>query len=118
VSAFDPSGPVPFLAEFSVEVADAAGGRDAVKIDGTADKVAAAVARFLETCPAGACLQWQIGAGWAELYLHPARTLAENLEQAWQELEGIGCPPAILSADEEAMARRIIPALLSAAADL
>lgn len=101
-----------------LELVDAAGGRDAVKLKGSPKELARRIALFLETCPAGACLQWQIGAGWAELYLHPARTLAENLEQAWQELEGIGCPPAILSADEEAMARRIIPALLSAAADL
>jgi hypothetical protein len=115
VSTFDPSGPVPYLAEFSVQVADADGGRDAVQIDGTADEVAAAVARFLETCAGGAVLQWQVGAGWSELLLNGDRSLAENLEQAWQELEGIGCPPAILSDDEEALARRIVPALLTAA---
>ena len=101
-----------------VIVSAAADGREAVLLEGSAAEVAESAARYLETCPAGAVLQWPVGAGWSELYLHGDRTLSENLEQAFNELEGIGCPPAILSDDEEAMARAIVPALLSAAVDL
>jgi hypothetical protein len=101
-----------------VIVSAAADGREAVLLEGSAAEVAAAAARYLETCPAGAVLQWPVGAGWSELHLHGDRTLAENLQEAWHELEGIGCPPAILTADESDMARAIVPALLSAAVDL
>jgi len=108
---------VPKLLSLVIVSAEA-DGREAVNLEGSAVEVAAAAARFLETCPAGAVLQWPVGAGWSELYLHGNRTLAVNLEEAWHELEGIGCPPAILTADESDMARAIVPALLSAAADL
>jgi len=101
-----------------VLVSAAGDGRPEVKLEGTAGELAPLVAAYLRTCPAGACLQWPVGAAWSELYLHPGQTLAENLTQAWEELEGIGCPPACLSEDEEAMARAIVPALLSAAVDL
>jgi hypothetical protein len=101
-----------------VIVSAAADGREAVNLEGSAAEVAAAAARFLETCPAGAVLQWPVGAGWSELHLHGDRTLAVNLEEAWNELEGIGCPPAILTADESEMARAIVPSLLAAAAGL
>lgn len=101
-----------------VVLVDAAGGRDEVKLSGAAADLAPLVAAYLRTCPAGACLQWPIGAAWSELYLHPSKSLAANLEQARDELEGIGCPPAILSEDESAMARAIVPALLAAAVDL
>lgn len=97
---------------------DADGGRDEVKLSGAAADLAPLVAAYLRTCKGGACLQWPVGAAWSELYLHAGRTLADNLTQAWHELEGIGCPPACLSEDEEAMARAIVPALLSAAVDL
>ena len=101
-----------------VVLVDAAGGRDEVKLFGVAADLAPLVAAYLRTCPAGACLQWPIGAAWSELYLHPSKSLAANLEQARDEIEGIGCEPAILSEDESAMARAIVPALLAAAVDL
>ena len=101
-----------------VIVSAAADGREAVLLEGSAAEVAESAARFLGTCPAGAVLQWPVGAGWSELHLHGDRTLSVNLQEAWHELEGIGCPPAILSADESDMARAIVPALLAAAADL
>ena len=100
-----------------VIVSAEADGREAVNLEGSAAEVAAAAARFLETCPAGAVLQWPVGAGWSELYLHGDRSLAVNLLEAWHELEGIGCPPAILSDDESDTARAIVPALLAAAVD-
>ena len=101
-----------------VIVSAEADGREAVNLEGSAAEVAAAAARFLETCPAGAVLQWPVGAAWSELHLHGDRSLAANLEEARDELEGIGCPPAILSDDERDMARAIVPALLAAAVDL
>ncbi len=105
--------------ELSLVIVSAeADGRAAVLLEGSAAEVAAAAARYLETCPAGAVLQWPVGAGWSELHLHGDRSLAVNLQEAWHELEGIGCPPAILTADESDMARAIVPALLSAAAEL
>ena len=101
-----------------VVLVDAASGRDEVKLSGAAADLAPLVAAYLRTCPAGACLQWPIGAGWSELYLHPSKSLAANLEQARDEVEGIGCPPAILSEVERDMARAVIPPLLAAAVEL
>lgn len=118
-SVYDPSGPIPFLRTFNLEISPAEpDGRDAEKITGTADDCAAAAAAYLRTCPDGACLQWPVGAGWSELFLHPSLSLAQNLEQARDELEGIGCAPAILSDAESALARAIVPALLAAALEL
>ena len=117
-AGFDPAGPIPFPLLLSLEIAPAEGGRDAEKLEGDADRCAAMAAAYLAGCPGGACLQWPVGAGWSELYLHPAETLAENLTRAWEELEGIGQAPAILPEDESAMARIIVPALLAAARDL
>lgn len=94
------------------------GGPEERTLEGTALQVATAAAFYLRACPMGACLQWQIGAGWGELYLHPRRSLADNLNQAWQELEGIGGPPACLSEIERDMARAWLPALLSAALEI
>ena len=94
-------------------------GRDAVKLTGTPAELAPYIAAYLRgTAPGGAVLQWPVGPAWSELYLHAGLTLAENLESAWDELQGIGCPPAILSDDESAMARAIVPALLKAARDV
>lgn len=94
---------------------DGPAGRDLV---GTPLQVATAAADYLRSCPSGACLQWPVGAGWSELYLNPFLSLADNLRQAWDEIEGIGCPPAIMSKDEEDMARAIVNPLLRAAAEI
>lgn len=105
---------------FSFHLAPAEGPEGEVKeVTGTAAELAPVIQAYLSAHRSGACLQWQIGAGWEECFLHPADSLAVNLERAWEELVGIyGPPPAFNSAEAEAAALVIVPALLTAARDM
>jgi hypothetical protein len=87
-------------------------GEGALDCEGPAAVCLATIIQAHERSPNGLTLQWQIGSGWSELFIHPGEDVADALESARHEIMGTYGPPAILTEEEEAIALHVLNSLL------